>query len=290
MTLTWTVTDPSATRSPAPTRRSTEQARAPARSPALIAGTYSATANYVGDTNYNRQLGLGHHRHRGQGRLHDDGERQRRGEVTGGSYSFTATVTGPGVTPTGTLTWTVTDPLGHAVDLRRLDAAGAGGHLLDRSRSGEHAYSATASSPAATATTTSGSALGHRPPWAKAGSTTTMTNNDGSVVDRRHLRLHRHGHRPRRDPGGHRHLDGSRVHRTRPSAPEWRHARSADAQAGTAYNVTATYRHRRQLQRLELQRQPGLAGTGRPGAPGRHLHRRQRTARRSRFTASGGLR
>ena len=50
------------------------------------------------------------------------------GVVTGGTFTFTATVSGSSGIPTGTVTWTVTDPLGHGVSCpdSTLDGTGVG--------------------------------------------------------------------------------------------------------------------------------------------------------------------
>ena len=64
--------------------------------------------------------------------------------VFGGTLIFTATVAGSGVTPTGTLTWTVTDPLGNPVtcpDPAMLDSGGKGTCTIASALVG--AYSAT---------------------------------------------------------------------------------------------------------------------------------------------------
>ena len=67
------------------------------------------------------------------------------GVLTGSSFTFTATVSGPGVTPTGLLTWSVADPLGHAVlcPPSALDGGGSGTCTIPATIAG--AYSATAS-------------------------------------------------------------------------------------------------------------------------------------------------
>ena len=67
------------------------------------------------------------------------------GLVTGGTLVFTATVTGGSGTPTGTLTWTVTDPLGDPVtcpDSTMLDSGGSGNCTIASAVAGT--YSATA--------------------------------------------------------------------------------------------------------------------------------------------------
>ena len=92
-----------------------------------IAGTYSASADYGGDTNYGTSSGQDTPsiaKAQSMTSVTDDSS----GVATGGSFSFTATVSGPGVTPTGSVTWTVTDPNGAGVACSpsTLDGSGEG--------------------------------------------------------------------------------------------------------------------------------------------------------------------
>ena len=65
--------------------------------------------------------------------------------MTGGSFTFTATVSGPGVTPTGTLTWSVTDPLARVVTCANSTLNGTGQGTCTILSAIAGIYSATAS-------------------------------------------------------------------------------------------------------------------------------------------------
>jgi hypothetical protein len=80
-----------------------------------IAGTYSASADYGGDSNYGSSTGQDTTASISKATTGTTVNDNAAGVATGGSFSFTATVSGPGVTPTGTVSWTVTDPNGQAV-------------------------------------------------------------------------------------------------------------------------------------------------------------------------------
>ena len=80
-----------------------------------IAGSYSATADYSGDANYNGSPGSDTTANVGTAASTTSVIDSSSGVVTGGHFTFTATVTGvDSIIPTGTVTWTVTGPNGPA--------------------------------------------------------------------------------------------------------------------------------------------------------------------------------
>ena len=70
-----------------------------------IAGNYSATATYDGDTSYNGSFGSDTTAEVDKASSGASVIDSSSGVDTGGSFTFTAAVTGPGITPTGTVTW-----------------------------------------------------------------------------------------------------------------------------------------------------------------------------------------
>ena len=143
-TLTWTVTDPLGHAVPCADSTLDGAGKGTCTILSAIAGTYSATASYGGDSNYNTSSGSDP-ASTGTAASTTTVSDNAAGVVTGGSFTFTATVSGPGVVPTGTLTWTVTDPLAHAVTCANstLNGAGQGTCAIPSAIAG--IYSATAS-------------------------------------------------------------------------------------------------------------------------------------------------
>ena len=92
----------------------------------VIAGTYSATAAYGGGANYDTSSGHDTTASISKAASSTGVVDDSSGVATGGSFTFTATVSGPGVTPTGSVTWTVTDPNGHAVSCAPSTLNGSG--------------------------------------------------------------------------------------------------------------------------------------------------------------------
>ena len=179
-TLTWTVTDPLGHAVPCADSTLDGAGQGTCAIASVIAGTYSGTANYGGDSNYDISTGSDTTATVGQAGSTTTVSDNAAGVVTGGSYSLTATVSGPGVIPTGTLTWTVTDPLGHAVPCADsvLDGAGKGtctiASVIAGTYSGTASYGGDSnynSSSGSDTTATVG----------KANSTTTMSNDAAGV-------------------------------------------------------------------------------------------------------------
>jgi hypothetical protein len=75
-----------------------------------VAGTYTATASYSGDSNYGTATGTDSTAHVAKTGATVSVADNSSTISTGGTLIFTATVTGSGPTPTGTVTWTLTGP------------------------------------------------------------------------------------------------------------------------------------------------------------------------------------
>ena len=125
-TVSWTITDPNGhTVSCAPSTLNGSGVGTCTVTD-VIAGTYSATADYGGGANYDSSSGHGTTASISKAASSTGVIDIRRAWPPGGSFSFTATVSGPGVTPTGTVSWTVTDPNGHAVSCAPSTLNGSG--------------------------------------------------------------------------------------------------------------------------------------------------------------------
>ena len=136
--VTWTVTDPNGAAVTCPPSTLDGSGDGTCTVTDAIAGTYSASADYGGDSNYDTSSGqdtASIAKATSTTTVADDSS----GVATGGSFSFTATVSGPGVTPTGSVTWTVTDPNGAAVTCppSTLDGSGEGTCTVDRRHRGD---------------------------------------------------------------------------------------------------------------------------------------------------------
>ncbi len=116
-TVVWNVTDPSSSLVSCSSSTTTldSNGQATCTITDALGGTYTATANYSGDATYGVSLGSDNGATVAKANSTTVVTDNASGQVTGGSFTFTATVSGPGVTPTGALSWTVTDPHGHAV-------------------------------------------------------------------------------------------------------------------------------------------------------------------------------
>ena len=146
-----------------------------------VAGSYSATADYSGDANYETSTGPDTTASVAKGISATTVTDNLSGVQTGGSFTFTAAVSGAGVTPTGTITWTVTDPNGSAVNCATstLDGNGQGTCTITDAIAGS--YSATASYGGDSNYDTS---PGHDTTASvdKAGSTTAVSDTSAGVV------------------------------------------------------------------------------------------------------------
>ncbi len=127
-TVSWTVTDPNSHAVTCAPSRLDGSGMGTCTVTDVIAGTYSATADYSGDPNYDASSGQDTMASISKATSGTTVIDNAAGVVTGGSFSFTATVSGAGATPTGTVSWTVTDPNSHAVTCApsRLDGSGMG--------------------------------------------------------------------------------------------------------------------------------------------------------------------
>ena len=106
--VVWTVTDPNSNAVTCSSTTLDGNGQVTCAIASVIAGTYSATADYQGDTNYAISSGS------------DSADVKSSSATTladnassvaaGGSFTFTATVAGSAGTPTGNVIWTVTDP------------------------------------------------------------------------------------------------------------------------------------------------------------------------------------
>ena len=179
-TLTWTVTDPLGHAVPCADSVLDGAGQGTCTIASVIAGTYSGTASYGGDSNYNSSSGSDTTATVGKANSTTTMSNDAAGVKTGGSFTFTATVSGPGVTPTGTLTWTVTDPLGHTVICAdsMLDGAGKGTCTILSAIAG--VYSATASYGGDS--NYNNSSVSDPTSTGTAASTTTVSDNAAGVV------------------------------------------------------------------------------------------------------------
>jgi hypothetical protein len=109
------------------------------------AGSYSATANYGGNGNCSASSGHDHSHQLGQASTQTSVTSDASGTLVGGSFAFTATVTGTGVSPTGIVSWAVTGPNGKPVTCASstLNSSGQATCTITDSLAGS--YSATAS-------------------------------------------------------------------------------------------------------------------------------------------------
>ena len=132
--VTWTVTDPNGAAVACPPSTLDGSGDGTCTVTNVIAGTYSASADYGGDTNYDSSTGQDSAASISTATTGTTVNDNAAGVATGGSFTFTATVSGPGVTPTGTVSWTVTDPNGHAVSCAPSTLNGSGDGDLHRDR------------------------------------------------------------------------------------------------------------------------------------------------------------
>ncbi len=146
--ISWTVTDPNSQSVTCTTSTTTLDGggQATCSIDNALAGTYSATANYLGDTNYTSSSGSDPGADVAAANSATGVVDSASGVSTGGSFTLTATVTGPGVTPTGGISWTVTDPHSQPVNCTTSTTTlNSGGHAtcsIDNALAGT--YTATA--------------------------------------------------------------------------------------------------------------------------------------------------
>ena len=141
----------------------------------VIAGTYSAMANYVGDATYALSSGLDTNATVGKAPSATSVADNATGQSTGGTFTITATVTGPAGTPTGGIVWTVTDLGSNPVTCSTTTPLVSGHATCTVTNAIAGAYSATASYGGdGSYTSSSGSDSPH---VAKAASTTVVTDN-----------------------------------------------------------------------------------------------------------------
>ncbi len=106
------------------------------------AGTYSATATYGGDANYDGGSGSDTSADVGKTTSSTMVGDDAAGVVAGGSFTFTATVSGAIGTPTGSVTWSVSGPTTVTCPPSTLDGSGDGACTVSDAKVGT--YSATA--------------------------------------------------------------------------------------------------------------------------------------------------
>jgi hypothetical protein len=110
--VTWAITDPNS--SPVICSASTTtldgSGQATCTINAPISGTYSATVDYLGDATYDTSPGSDPSANVGSANSSTAVSDNAAGVETGGSFTFTATVSGSVGTPTGSVTWAVTAP------------------------------------------------------------------------------------------------------------------------------------------------------------------------------------
>ncbi len=147
-TISWSVTDPTSNPVNCSTSTTTldSNGQATCTITDAIAGTYAATATYSGDSNYSGSPGLDSTATVDTAPSTTTVTDNATGVVTGGSFTFTARVTGPGITPTGTIAWSVTDPSSNPVNCSTgtttLDGSGKATCTITNAIAGT--YSATA--------------------------------------------------------------------------------------------------------------------------------------------------
>ena len=142
-TVSWTVTDPNGQAVTCAPSTLNGSGMGTCTVTDVIAGTYSATADYSGDTNYDTSSGQDTTASISKAASSTGVVDTAAGVVTGGTFAFSATVSGPGVTPTGTITWTVSGPTGPvSCAPSTLDDNGMGTCTITHAMAGD--YSATA--------------------------------------------------------------------------------------------------------------------------------------------------
>ena len=80
-----------------------------------VSGSYTATASYGGDGNSSPSSGSEQGHQIGHSSTSTVVSDDASGRVAGSTFTFTATVSGPGVSPTGLVSWDVTGPNGQTV-------------------------------------------------------------------------------------------------------------------------------------------------------------------------------
>jgi len=117
--VSWTVTNPSGASVPCSSTSgpagSGDAATYTCSIASAVAGTYTATAGYPGDSNYGPASGTDDTAHVAKVAPTVTVADNASSISIGGTLVFTATVTGIGPTPTGPMSWAVTDPSGASV-------------------------------------------------------------------------------------------------------------------------------------------------------------------------------
>ncbi len=198
------------------------------------AGTaYSVTAIYSGDTNYTGSSG-GDTASPGKASSGTAVTDNSSSVSTGGTLVFVAIVSGPGGTPTGSVAWT-----GSACSATTDLSGGAATCSIDNAQAGT-AYSVTATYSGDTNYT--GSSGGDTASPGKASSGTAVTDNSGSVSTGGTLTFTATVSGPGGTPTGPVAWSGSACDTSTTTLAAGVATCSFDnAQAGTAYSVTATY-------------------------------------------------
>ena len=130
------------------------------------------------------------------------------GVVTGGSFTFTAAVTGSVGTPTGTIAWSVTDPNSNPVDCSTstmtLDGSGQATCTITDALGGTYAATATYSGDS----NYSGGSGADSTATVGMAPSTTESPTTGGRGDRRQPHFHRRGHGSGHHPDRHHRLVG----------------------------------------------------------------------------------
>ncbi len=232
--LTWTVTDPVGHAVTCADSTLDGAGQATCTIAGAIAGTYSATANYVGDTNYDPSSGSDTTATVGKAVSTTTVSDDSAGKVTGDTLQFTATVTGPGGAPAGTVAWTGVT----CSSTTPLTAGVATCSILNAQAS--IAYNATANFTDTDGNYNDSSNSDAPVSPAKAPSTTTLTNNAGSVSSGGTLVFTATVTGPGGTPVGTVTWTGSACTAS-PLSAGVATCSISNAQAGTPYNETATF-------------------------------------------------
>ena len=158
-----------------------------------VGGTYAATATYSGDSNYRGGSGRDTTATVGTAPSKTTVTDNAAGVVTGGSFTFTAAVTGSVGTPTGTIAWSVTDPHSSPLDCSTstttLDNNGQATCTITDAIAGTYTATATYSGDS---NYSGGSGVDSTATVDKAASS-TLSRNTGGRGDGRQSHLHRRG-------------------------------------------------------------------------------------------------
>ncbi len=143
-TVTWAVTGPSNVAVPCSSTTALSGGTATCTIMGALAGAYSASATYGGNSNYSGSSGSDTSATVGKAGSSTAVVDNSHAIMGGGSLVFTATVTGSNVTPTGTITWTITGPGNVIVPCSSTTALSGGTATCTITGASGGAYSATA--------------------------------------------------------------------------------------------------------------------------------------------------